>query len=551
MKDFFSNDCLLLAWERYIRSVHRGAKDLLGIRAFGSNLEENINRLSTKLLKNTFKPSRPPKFFKPKPNGMQRTITILPVEDALIYQAVANKIASENYDSLTKHNAFIFGSVLHEEVKKGVALLNNDNAEFYFFKYYPPLYKKYKNKVNESVEQGVKFKLYTDITGFFDSIPHYNLLSILSDEYKVDERILDLIGDCLNTWSGTSEGLTPGVGIPQSTGASAFFANIILHNLDNILIETGLPYSRYMDDFRIFGDTREELMEILREIDNYLKRNALSLNSKKTLLEEINQTNKEESLIDFGFDSVVEIIYENNNENDFLELSEQEGFSDTELLINKKKDIEEIDNLHKELELIKDEFIQYLKLSKKTNANFGKKEIQKKFIHFSWQFRNIIQILKDNEIVIYLKKDKFLEGLIYLLDKGFWNADQYCWTIGLYKDDEYVKIELLKLADKYSSYEWVQHQIYSCLARSQVFSDYELRQILKNLKQISSWFAKIPIYKLLLTHCKNEQFLESILYKVKNENNLALKREVLSFSKLWSEQGISNKDLLIALGIER
>ena len=41
----------------------------------------------------------------------------------------------------------------------------------------------------------------------------------------------------------------------------------------------------------------------------------MSLNSKKTLLEEINQTNKEESLIDFGFDSVVEIIYENNNDN--------------------------------------------------------------------------------------------------------------------------------------------------------------------------------------------------------------------------------------------
>ena len=38
----------------------------------------------TKLLKNTFKPSRPPKFFKPKPNGMHRTITILPVEDALV-----------------------------------------------------------------------------------------------------------------------------------------------------------------------------------------------------------------------------------------------------------------------------------------------------------------------------------------------------------------------------------------------------------------------------------------------------------------------------------
>ena len=138
-----------------------------------------------------------------------------------------------------------------------------------------------------------------------------------------------------------------------------------------------------------------------------------------------------------------------------------------------------------------------------------------------------------------------------MLDKCFWNADQYCWTIGLYNDDEYIKFELLKLANKYSSYEWVQHHIYRCLAISQVFSDYELRKIIKDLKIISSWFAKKSIYELLLKNCKNEQFLETILYKVKNENNLALKREVLSFSKLWSEQGISNKDLLISIGIER
>ncbi len=138
-----------------------------------------------------------------------------------------------------------------------------------------------------------------------------------------------------------------------------------------------------------------------------------------------------------------------------------------------------------------------------------------------------------------------------MLDKCFWNADHYCWAIGLYNDDKYIKTELLELANTYSSYEWVQHHIYSCLAISQVFSDYELRLIIKKLKTTSSWFAKKPIYELLLKHCKNEQFLESILYKVKNENNLALKREVLSFSKLWSERGISNKDLLIALGIER
>ena len=551
MEDYFSYNCLLLAWERYIRTNQKEAKDYLGIRAFGSNLEENINRLSAKLLNNTFKPSRPPKFFRPKPNGMQRTITILLVEDALVYQAIANSIASKNYDSLTKNTAYIFGSVLNEEVKEGIALLNNNDAEFYFFKSYLSLYKEFSNKVNELIEQGLKFKLETDITGFFDSIPHYNLLSVLSEDCKVDVRILDLIGDCLNTWSGTSEGLTPGVGIPQSTDASAFFANIFLHNLDNILVDQFLPYFRYMDDIRIYGDTQERLREILREIDNYLKRNALSLNSKKTLIEEIEEINKEESLINFDFDSADETFYGNNNENEFLELSEQEGYSDTALLNNKEKDIEDIDNLYKELEIIKDEFIKNLKLVKKNKGSLEKKDIQRKFISFSFQFRRIIRILKDNEIIIILKKDKFLEGLIYLLDKCFWHANHFCWAIALYNEDKYIKNELLKLARKYSSYEWVQHHIYSCLARSQEFSAFEIRKIGDDLDTISSWFGKKTIYMLLLKNCKNEQMKESILHKVKKENDFALKREVLSFSKLWNEKGINLKDLLIALGIER
>ena len=67
---------------------------------------------------------------------MQRTITILLIEDALVYQSIANSIASNNYESLTKNNAFIFGSVLNEEVKEGIKLLNNEDAELYFFKHY-------------------------------------------------------------------------------------------------------------------------------------------------------------------------------------------------------------------------------------------------------------------------------------------------------------------------------------------------------------------------------------------------------------------------------
>jgi len=553
MKDYFSYDCILLAWERYIRGIQKEAKDYIGIKAFGSDLENNINSLSAKLLKNAFRPSRPPKFFKPKANGMQRTITILPVEDALVYQAIANTVASINYDTLTKNTAYVFGSVLNEEVQKGIKLLKRDDADFYFFKSYLSLYKEFSNKVNAVIEQGLKYKLETDITGFFDSIPHFNLLSLLSEEYKVEESILDLMGDCFNTWSGTSEGLTPGVGIPQSTDASALFANIFLNDLDNILVDEVLklqPYFRYMDDIRIYGDTQEQLRDVLREIDNFLKRNALSLNSKKTLIEEIDIENKEESFINFEYESAEELFSDNKTENEFIDLLEQEGYRDKNILINIDDNTEDIDNLHNELKIIKDDFVKDLKLIKNKKINIAQRDIQRKFIFYSYQFCRIIRILNNNEIFLYLKKDSFLKGLIYLVDECYWNANHYCSAIALYNDDLYIKKELLKIADKYSSYEWVQHHIYSCLARSQDFSPTELREIVSKIDTINSWFGKKTIYMLLLKNCKNEQMFESIIHKVKNENNFALKREVLNFSKIWSDSGINTKDLIIALGID-
>jgi hypothetical protein len=59
------------------------------------------------------------------------------------------------------------------------------------------------------------YKLETDITGFFDCIPHSKLLQLLYKKFDIDPSILDLFSECLNTWSGTSESATQGVGIPQ------------------------------------------------------------------------------------------------------------------------------------------------------------------------------------------------------------------------------------------------------------------------------------------------------------------------------------------------
>ena len=97
---YFSEDALFLAWERYIHSTKQEAKDYDGIRRFGNDLHSNIGSLSEWVLAEKFRPTRPFKFFEPKASGMQRSKSMLIIEDALIYQAIVNQVASQNFEQL-------------------------------------------------------------------------------------------------------------------------------------------------------------------------------------------------------------------------------------------------------------------------------------------------------------------------------------------------------------------------------------------------------------------------------------------------------------------
>ena len=290
LEKYFNPENIKLAYHRVQCWPDKITKDQSGVRAFKSNLEINCKNLSKKIIEGNYKPQRGFKFYVPKPSKTLRTKTILFIEDAIVYQAIANVLSKNNYDKLDQYSQFVFGSVLNEEVKKGNAILKDEKPNFFFFKVWQGLHKKYSDSIIQAIEvDKVKFKFETDITGFFDSIPHYNLLSILSTQFGVEDEILDLLGDCLNIWSGTKDGPTPGVGIPQGPPPSFLLANFLLHQLDQKIIEHGYIYLRYMDDINIYSYEENELLDALLIIDKYTKTNALSINSKKTSIREIKE----------------------------------------------------------------------------------------------------------------------------------------------------------------------------------------------------------------------------------------------------------------------
>ena len=133
---YFSPDNLKLAYYRIVCWPERLVKDRFGIHAFGAQLNKNVKQLSEKLISGKYSPQRGFKYYEPKSSGTQRTKTLLMIEDALVYQAIANVIAARNYELLAEHDDFVFGSVLMPDTSQGVDLINQENPKYFFFKFW-------------------------------------------------------------------------------------------------------------------------------------------------------------------------------------------------------------------------------------------------------------------------------------------------------------------------------------------------------------------------------------------------------------------------------
>lgn len=530
-KKYFSPESLRLAWERMIRSNGRDVKDYFGIEIYSANLDKNLARLSNAIIKGEFKPQRPFKYYEPKASKTHRTKSVLSIEDALVYQAIANTVATNNYKRIAENNSFVFGSVLHAEVEKGTDLLKEPEADFYFFEYYIPLYKKFIDSVNTEIENTqIRYKLETDITGFFDCIPHSKLLFTLN-KFDVEPEILDLLATCLNIYSGTKDSITPGVGIPQGPAASFFFANVFLNDLDYLISQNGYTYYRYMDDIRIYEETEEKLTEALVLIDNYLKGNALALNIKKTSIEEIGEDREKEKVpLLAGYETKVEeeaqekMVYlnEQNPENGQTTMYIIQSIKGKKLIDYCKKEIKEVEDylLDKFKDLGKEDF--------KVKTLVNDEELKKEITHIAYRWRNANSILKtEGEPVL---NESLIPIWLFCTEHFFWRANHFCWNLNQYGANNFIAEKLNALIPKFKNFEWVRYQILSNMANVQNFNSAELRKIFRKAKEESSALVRIGYYMILLKHLNSDhQLFASLRQAIKDDKEAYIKNRLSNF----------------------
>lgn len=570
LEKYFNPENIKLAYHRVQCWPDKITKDQSGVRAFKSNLEINCKNLSKKIIEGNYKPQRGFKFYVPKPSKTLRTKTILFIEDAIVYQAIANVLSKNNYDKLDQYSQFVFGSVLNEEVKKGNAILKDEKPNFFFFKVWQGLHKKYSDSIIQAIEvDKVKFKFETDITGFFDSIPHYNLLSILSTQFGVEDEILDLLGDCLNIWSGTKDGPTPGVGIPQGPPPSFLLANFLLHQLDQKIIEHGYIYLRYMDDINIYSYEENELLDALLIIDKYTKTNALSINSKKTSIREIKEGEEDATVrelkrirlfnsyddtegheVELTFETKVKKKTNKNIEKDLAKLSHQDNS-------NEQGDLTTLSDPK--------EIIQYWKKQIKD----VEKELPTLFINKTGEPLELLDTVDDIDAIrlsaaygIALRELRSLEheiaantGLLkywlFFYEKYFWRADKLGYTIMNYRYSKEVKEKMTAMLDGiFSNYEWGVYHILQNISLTQNFDEKELRQVyFKKLKGEDSDIVKISLYRLLYKHCKTQQLRATLQNQLNKEKSQYLKIVVADFNKFHNTENINIDEFLNSIGL--
>ncbi len=269
-------------YKNYFRNIYA---------TYGMAKESNIHNLSSKL-KAGYLPEKSYKIYAPKPNGLNRMYTLMSIEDQIVYQAFANKLADQmiQLDSIKKrYKKSVFGN-----------LYSGKNNEF-FFKKWDDSYKSYTKSIIKAYNAGNDYIASFDLTACYDSINH-NLLKEILRNYHFSEESIRVFITMLEAWSSPSDYVL-GVGIPQGPQASGIIAEAVLGEYDKYIEDLQKRYSfkyyRYVDDIRILAKDEKTVRWVLFHLDKKSKElglfpqaSKISVHKVENIAEEVKQISK-------------------------------------------------------------------------------------------------------------------------------------------------------------------------------------------------------------------------------------------------------------------
>ncbi|VWC18430.1 RNA-directed DNA polymerase (Reverse transcriptase) [Burkholderia aenigmatica] len=140
-------------------------------------------------------------------------------------------------------------------------------------------YGDWRERVKElATEDACTYVVQCDIASFYDRINIHRVESTLLD-IGVDQQLVTAINSLLLLWSKKDS-----YGIPIGNSASRIIAEAALIDVDRYLIDEGVKFVRYVDDFRIFAPNLITAQRWMNLLTTRLFRDGLMLNTGKTKL---------------------------------------------------------------------------------------------------------------------------------------------------------------------------------------------------------------------------------------------------------------------------
>lgn len=271
-KKYLSFDNFILAWRRINTGLNVNYKRFFreAYLTYEVSLSSNIKNLIKRIKNDVYEPHQPDKIFIPKPSGLQRPITLLSIEDQIIWQAIANVLELRWHDRRLK-------------VEKKVVFSNHPNPnKIFFFESWRISYPKFISRVKEIYKKN-RWTAHFDLAAFFDTISHDHIINLLTPR-SPNSEIAVFTKKALKRWSSEKKPKTFSHGIPQGPIASSYIGELIFFDIDQpmLLAENGFFYLRYVDDVRLFAEEEDKVRKGIVYLEQLCRNKGLIPQSKKT-----------------------------------------------------------------------------------------------------------------------------------------------------------------------------------------------------------------------------------------------------------------------------
>jgi group II intron reverse transcriptase/maturase len=248
---------LKMAWEKVKANRGSGGVDGQTLKAFGEQLDPQLDRLQSELTEQTYKPQPVrqvpiPKAGKP---GEVRTLGVPTIYDRVCQQALLNRLEP------------IFEPIF-DEANFGYRRGRSTKGAM--------------RKVWKEIQSGREWIVDADLKDFFGSVDHAKLLTLIAQRVA-DGRVLRLIEAMLKAGSYGQGRLFPSErGTPQGSVVSPLLSNILLTPFDQEMRSKGFQLTRFADDWVITCHSEAEAHAAIAAALRILKELGVELHPQKT-----------------------------------------------------------------------------------------------------------------------------------------------------------------------------------------------------------------------------------------------------------------------------